>query len=142
MRFEQLDMNKLRESEDMVVIYNTKLVIWFWNATLQNRYNITAEEAEGKNLLELFPYIKNDYRVHCLLECGESGKSFFFNNMPFEYAKGFYSQLIVPLKDNQENLFGVLNIIRTHKKDNEVHTRKSLLIPLLTDESVIQELLA
>jgi PAS domain-containing protein len=141
MRYDQLDTDKIAHSSDLVSILDIEMRILKWNLSNELRSGISEGHASGKYLTELFPFIKGDYRLNCLSDAAKEGKSFYFANLAFEYSDGFYSQLILPLKDHTNNRIGVLNIVKCQNNDQENHTRKSLLLPLLKDEAMAIELL-
>jgi PAS domain-containing protein len=124
-----------------VSLYDTTLRITSWNDACEKRFKIPAAAAEGKLLIELFPDILSDYRYTCLQEAATEGKSFYFTNLPYDNYPGFYSQMIAALKDKNGERMGLINIIRHQENDEEVHTRKSLIIPLLKPNAAIQEML-
>lgn len=83
-----------------------------WNRACARKYGISKEAALGHNLLELFPQIASDYRVTCFRKSAKEGQSFFFPNLPNLYSEGMYSQVILPLHNEQKRLMGTLSIVR------------------------------
>jgi len=142
MLYDLLDINKLNGSEDCISIYNQQLVIMKWNPACEKAFRIEASKAVRSNLLDLFPQVKNDYRITCLRDSATSGKSFFFTSMPYEFSDGFYSQLILPMRDNSRAIWGTINIIHHHQTAAERYSRSDLLNPLLKDEVLLAHLFA
>jgi len=142
MLYDFLDINKVNQSIDCISMYDQDLVIMKWNRACEKRFRIESSHAVRKNLLDLFPHIKNDYRVACLRDSVKLGKSFYFPGLPFEFSEGYYTQLIMPLKDQFDLVWGTINIIRVHSYPGEVFSRADLLNPLLKNEVLISRLLA
>lgn len=108
----------------MISAYDRKLRVIAWNKLCEKKFSITARDALGKNLLEIFPDVDNDYRVKCLKECALEGKDFYFAGLPYLYTKGFYSQLIIKISE------GVIMIACDHK-ENEKISRNQLLAAIV-----------
>lgn len=125
---EEIDFSRIDDSTDCISGYDLQLNIVLWNKTIARKYNISEEQAVGKNLLELFPFIsKDDFRVKCLRQAMEEKKSFFFSYLPYIHSTGNYTQLIKPVNHHCR----VLNIVRDHEAD-EKYVREDLLKPLMT----------
>ena len=103
-----------------------------WNAACERHYGIPKEAAIGQNLLDLFAHIEQDYRVECFRRCLAEQQSFFFPNLPLLYGTGVYSQVIMPLHNEDREVIGVLNIVRS----GEYHRikKEDLIYPLRLQE--------
>ena len=139
-----LDEEKIWRSQDMISMYDQQLVITGWNAACESHTGIPHEKALNQSLMKVFSQydLKKDYRVNCLLEAANEGKSFYFPGLPYQYRKGKYYQVIVPLKKSNNELIGVLNIVRDASLVSGTVSKKDLLIPIIkTDPSHISHLL-
>lgn len=128
MQLSFLDADKIEQSPDCISAYDDGLIITIWNKACETKYGIPKEEALDRNLLHLFPNITEDYRVQCLRKCLQEQESFFFPNLPLLYGTGIYSQVILPLHNEEEGVIGTLNIVR----EGEYHRikKQDLVQPL------------
>lgn len=108
----QFDAGKLENSPDCISAYNQDLMILIWNSACEKKYGIAKQEALGRNLLHLFPHIEDDYRVRCFRKSIQQEQSFFFPNLPYLYGKGLYTQVILPLRNAEQQVIGSLNVVR------------------------------
>jgi PAS domain S-box-containing protein len=90
--------------------YNAGLKIILWNSACEERFGIKKETILGKDLLTVFPYMNDDYRVNCIRNAFK-GKSYFFENIPYRFHKGFYTQYITPLQVTHNRVDSVVNIV-------------------------------
>lgn len=106
------DAAKIEQSTDCISAYDDDLTILIWNKACEKKYGVLKEEALGHNLLHLFPHVREDYRVACIRKCTQKEESFFFPNLPLLYGVGMYSQVILPLHNEEDEIIGSLNIVR------------------------------
>jgi PAS domain-containing protein len=113
-----LNYNVILKADECISAYDAHLNILIWNPSCEKKFGIPAEAAVGKNLFDLFPEIKNDFRVQCLQSAAVAGKSFFFPNMFYSYinSSSLYSQYIRPIKEGNKPV-GAINIVRDHEKE-------------------------
>lgn len=107
-----LDADKIEQSSDCISAYDKDLKIIIWNRACETKYGIPKEEALSRDLLGLFPHIAQDYRIGCFRRSLQNDESFFFANLPLLYTAGVYSQLILPLHNEQKEVVGSLSIVR------------------------------
>lgn len=129
-----LDHYKIRISRDSISQFDLDMKITGWNPACVERYGVTESEALGRRLQDIFPFIANDYRLICLEDAAKNGKSFYFPNMPYQYSKGAYYQVIVPLKSQNKIITGVLNIFRDSQHADKRTTKRDILLPILSTE--------
>lgn len=128
-----IDLKKIENSADCISGYDDHMKITIWNIAVAKKYGIDKEKALGSDLLELFPRIKDDFRVRCFRESARENKVFFFSALPYAYEQGFYTQLILP--DKQKKHFSVLSIVRNHTRNGHF-LKKDLLDSLLADREM------
>jgi PAS domain-containing protein len=128
-QYHSIDLNKVRNSTDYIVIFDKQLVIQEWNEAAATRFFVHRSDAIGKKMDELIDESDEDYRVQCYKESAELGKEFFFPSVSFLFTTGFYSQLILPLTVDS-NVSYVVSIMREHTPDVSFE-RNHLLFPLL-----------
>jgi|SRR5690349_10968598 len=130
MRVAYLDTEQINGSEDCISMYNRNLLITGWNRACEKKYGLSYDLVRNRPLLDIFPNSINDYRVACIREAAQQGKSFFFSNMIYNDGMGNYTQAIVPLRNMDGEITGALNIIRDLHEEKHF-TKKDLLLPLL-----------
>jgi PAS domain-containing protein len=115
MLLDTLDLKKIDNATECISAYDNSLHVTLWNRACVEKFHIEAKKIIGKYLVDLFPYIENDYRVGCLRTAANEGQSYYFPNMAYLYTEQqqFYSQLIKPLREG-DKLIGVINIVRDH----------------------------
>lgn len=137
MIFSYLDEERIRITSDLVSRYDRDLKVVGWNPACARRWNIPEEQAIARFLDELFPHIpvQQDYRYVCLSEAARHGKSFYFSNLPYRYTTGTYYQAIVPLKGKNEEIIGVMNVVRESQYVSGPISKRDLLMPLVKNSS-------
>lgn len=128
MDFCTLDLNIIDRSTDCISVYDEDLNIKVWNKAVEKKYGIGAAEAIGENLFDLFPHVKDDYRVRCMKEALAVNKNFYFTGLPYVYGNGTYTQVILPFENSSDERF-VMNVVRDHSP-NERILRADMLRPL------------
>ena len=126
-----LDENKIRNSADMISMYDLDLRITCWNPVCERKYKVTESKAMGKKLTEIFPFLEGDYRLNCIRDAIELGKSFYFPGMTYHYSEGRYYQAITPLKRGDKSIVGALNVVRDESDIISPPLKKDLLLPIL-----------
>jgi PAS domain-containing protein len=119
-----IDISKVELSTDYISGYDADLKIVIWNTAVAKRYRIAKQDAIGRNLLELFPHLHDDFRVKCFKRTIHKKEEFFFPSLPYQFDKGIYTQLILPQKGNKN--FDVLSIVRNHVA-NERYSKTDVL---------------
>ncbi|MBS1587955.1 MAG: PAS domain-containing protein [Bacteroidetes bacterium] len=125
------DFAKIEQSNDCISGFDENLNLVIWNGAVERKYQMPKADVLGRNLLELFPQIVNDFRVTCFRESIADRKSFFFSSLPYQYDHwGIYTQLIIPAKHPLPGNIKVLSIVRDHS-EHERYMRNDLLQPLM-----------
>lgn len=138
-----LDEEKINISRDMISTYDKDLIITGWNPACEKRYGIPVTSALNQTLPDIFPefHLEKDYRLNCLSDAVQQGKSFYFPHLPYQYSSGYYYQVIIPLKSADSSIVGVMNIVRDSAEVKGKITKRDLLVPIIkTDPSLISHL--
>jgi len=90
------DTSKIEQSPDCISACDTGLRVLIWNNACRKRYGIAKEETLQKSLLYFFPHMEHDYRVSCLKEWIEGGKTFLFPNLTLLYGPDVYPSYCTP----------------------------------------------
>lgn len=95
--------------DSMISVFDKDLNIIQINSAVEKRYKQPKEEVIGKNILEAYPSLKGTQRLNDL-QRALNGESIFYEDIPFLDGKGYHNNLILPLKDNNGAVFGVLAV--------------------------------
>jgi PAS domain S-box-containing protein len=107
----------LEASVDRVIALDRNMNYLYWNKKAEEYYSLKKDEVIGKNILELFPGFINDpsYTEFRTVLRGEIVHMTANKNL--EVRKGNFETYLVPIKDEEEEVSGVLWI--THDLINE-----------------------
>lgn len=84
--------------------------ILFWNKKCEEFFGIKEEDALGERLEVLLPNSKNNPKMVRLNEA-LSGKPVFITDDKYD-NKNYYTQIILPLKNQKGDVVAVVNIVR------------------------------
>jgi PAS domain S-box-containing protein len=84
--------------------------ILFWNNRCATHFGIPPEEALGKKLEDVLPWVKWDEKL-LYIDRALMGKNMQVIKVPFRMKAGFYEQRIYPVKDSGGNVVAALNIV-------------------------------
>lgn len=85
--------------------------VLFWNYHCEQLFGIKEEDALGKKLEDLLPYVSNNQKM-VYLEKALSGESVYIEEDRYEKKTGRYTQIILPLKNSQGKVVAAVNIVR------------------------------
>jgi PAS domain S-box-containing protein len=99
----------------MAIDKDWKLIAW--NKTSENISGIKKEELIGKYLTEVFPQLRQDEALFSAIENAMIGKTSFVPSKSGSFNRNFYENHFIPLKDKDDNIIGVMNIMHdvSHK---------------------------
>jgi PAS domain-containing protein len=86
--------------------------ILFWNKRCEEYFDIKSDQAIGQILEDLIPSTRNHPKMKCL-ERAFSGKTVLVANDKYDRKNARYSQIVLPLKDDNGNVIAVINLVRT-----------------------------
>ena len=84
--------------------------ILFWNKKCEDFFGIKEEEALGKRLEVLLPNSNNNPKMGRLSEA-LSGKPVFITDDKYD-NKDYYTQIVLPLKNQKGDVVAAVNIVR------------------------------
>jgi len=84
--------------------------VLFWNQRCEDYFGVSAEEATGKKLEELFPSIQNNKKMN-YLERALSGFPVYIADDKYDRREGYYDQVVLPLKDADGKVFAAMNVV-------------------------------
>ncbi|HLY68495.1 MAG TPA: ATP-binding protein [Puia sp.] len=106
----------------MAVDMEWKLIAW--NKTSENVSGIKKGDIIGKPLMEIFPQLRQDEEIISAIENAMKGKTSFVSSKPGSFNRNFYENHFIPLKDNDENILGVMNIM--HDVSHRIKAEREL----------------
>lgn len=84
--------------------------VLFWNQRCEDYFGVSAEEAMGKKLEELFPSIQNNKKMNHL-ERALSGFPVYIADDKYDRKEGYYDQVVLPLKDADGKVIAAMNVV-------------------------------
>ncbi|HEX4372889.1 MAG TPA: PAS domain-containing protein, partial [Puia sp.] len=111
-------------SIDRVMAINAEQKLIAWNKTSENISGIKKEELIGKNLMEIFPQLQQDAEIISAIENAMKGRTSFVPSKPGSFNRNFYENHFIPLKDKDENILGVMNIM--HDVSHRIKAEREL----------------
>lgn len=84
--------------------------ILFWNDCCARHFGISPEQAIGKKLEEVLPWVNTDEKL-TYIKRALKGTHFEVSKVPFRMKSGFYEQKIIPVKDTAGNVIAALNLV-------------------------------
>jgi PAS domain S-box-containing protein len=110
----------LEESVDRVIVLDRNMNYLYWNKRAEEYYRIRKEEVLGRNILDLFPAFINDPSYPEFRQA-LTGKTVF---LPASETNGsdkdYFETYLVPFKDNNEEVTGILWIVHDLYKDRQL----------------------
>jgi PAS domain S-box-containing protein len=115
----------IENSPDMILAYDKQFNIIAWNKKCEEHTKIRKKDAIGKNTFDLFPEYRNTGWVESMEEVFR-GKSLHYPRVKFLHKDGYGESFVMPLKDANEAIQGLLSITRdiTEQVKNEQQLQK------------------
>lgn len=111
-------------SIDRVMAIDQNWCITAWNHTSELISGIDKKNAIGKSLTELFPAILNDQEMMDAIKSAFKGRKSFVPSLTNVFNRHYCENHFIPLKDEHDNVIGVMNII--HDVAHRVKVEKQL----------------
>jgi PAS domain S-box-containing protein len=117
-------------SFDIIVGYDTESKVVYWNKMAEAWFGISKEAAMGRTIEQLVPSSKDDPRVRYLSEAIE-GKEYILMEVESKFRDAYYSQKILPWRNDAGKISGAVVIARDLTKEvvraNQIHDLNSEL---------------
>jgi PAS domain S-box-containing protein len=114
----------LDSSIDRVIAIDHDWNIIAWNHTSELISGINKKNVIGKKITELFPQILEDQEMMNAIEDAFKGRKCFLPSLTNSFNRHYSENHFIPLKDQHENVFGVMNII--HDVTHRIKVEKQL----------------
>lgn len=114
----------------LVNVFDHHHRIWFWNKQCEKYFGISEDEALGQILEDLLPYVRSNPKMS-YIDRALSGECIYDADGSSQTNGSFYSQLVLPLKNKQGKITGIVNIVRSssgsihHMMEREVRPHLS-----------------
>lgn len=82
-----------------------------WNDRCASHFGISKEDALGKKLEDLLPWVATDEKLH-FIDRALMGTKWQALKVPFKLKPGYYDQTVIPVKDSAGNIIAALNIVQ------------------------------
>lgn len=111
-------------SIDRVMALDTNLNIIAWNKTSEKITGICKKDILGKQVMEIFPQLKNDEEMVAAIGAALNGKTSFLPSSARQFNRDYYENHFMPLKDANGIVVGVMNIM--HDVAHRIKAEKRL----------------
>jgi PAS domain S-box-containing protein len=113
-RFQEIDhlpemLNDCSIDRVMAIDLNWHIIAW--NKTAANITGITKSDVLGKHLLEVFPLLQQDKEIMDAIDFAFRGVKSFVPAHPSLFNRKFYENHFIPLRENDGQVMGVMNIM-------------------------------
>jgi PAS domain S-box len=111
-------------SIDRVLAIDTEWKVIAWNRTAEMISGVKKHEIIGRHLMEVFPQLGLDTDMLHAFELALTGKRSFLPAKPGLFNRDHFENHFIPLKDEEEHIIGVTNII--HDATNRIRAEQQL----------------
>ena len=111
-------------SIDRVMAIDLNWNIIAWNHTSEMASGIDRQNVIGKKLTDLFPQILNDQEMMEAIVMAFKGRKSFLPSVTNSFNRHYSENHFIPLKDQHEQVIGVMNII--HDVAHRIKVEKQL----------------
>lgn len=101
----------MQDSKDIVNAFDVDHRVLFWNKGCEDLFKIKREQAIGRVLEDLLPYVKTDRRNDVFYRAFR-GQKIHVLKEKYKFSEGYYEQKIIPLKDEAGKVYAVVNLVR------------------------------
>jgi PAS domain S-box-containing protein len=106
---------------DIVIVTNTDNSIVHWNSRCEEVYNRKKEDVIGENFFDVFPHLKGEAMITDVNTALKGQvvelKEYHTNRQ----NKGIYNIKLIPLKDETDNVIGVLHMLHDITREHHLH---------------------
>jgi PAS domain S-box-containing protein len=95
--------------------------VLFWNKKCEALFGISEEAALGRQLEDLLPWTRHHEKI-IYLNNALRGEPIYIADDKYDINNNYYDQVVLPLKDNNGDIFAALNIV-IDQVNNETKTK-------------------
>jgi len=118
----------INSSVDLVAVFDTRLHYIMLNKRADDYYNISRDNIIGRNILDVFPQMKNT-ALHTDLQRALAGEYIHDNKYRSPVIHRTFENFYIPLKDADDKIYGVLlighditNLMRANEQLENLNT--------------------
>lgn len=136
-----LSEQEIRDHSQLLVnAFDHQHRVLFWNKQCEHYFGISEDAALGQILEDILPYIRSNPKL-AYIDRALSGECIYDADGRYQKNGVFYSQLVLPLKNSQGLITGVVNIVRS-SSNSTYHINRpetySQNVAMLSDKYVFQ----
>jgi PAS domain S-box-containing protein len=129
-----LSEEEIRDHPKLLVnAFDDQHRIWFWNKQCERYFGITEEDALGQILEDMIPDIQTNPKLD-YVNRALSGECIYDADGRFQKNNLFYTQLVLPIKNKDGAIIGIVNIVRP-SSDSTPRVKESKTQYLLSEVS-------
>mgnify|MGYP003575154150 FL=1 len=126
----------VESSVDAIIVLDKNFCIKSWNRQCEQWYGIQSENALNHRLTDLFPKITEDATIMHSFQRAMQGEFMYLPAKLSEYTNRTCEYFYIPLKNEQGEVYGVLNIIHDVSRQEEYATALQDMNLLLQQQNV------
>lgn len=108
----------------LVNVFDPEHRILFWNKQCETFFGINEQKALGKMLEDVIPSTRSNSKM-IRLEEALSGKDVYVADDKFDNCDCYYSQLVLPLKNESGKVIAAVNIVKIPEKPGSFENQSS-----------------
>lgn len=121
----------LETTTDGILVLNTKFQFTYWNAAMEKISETPRESIIGRQqkAWNIFPHIKEN-NVNKLMKKAMNGEVAYRNAIPYRLKngkQGFTSELYLPLYSKDNEIKGIIGIIRDTTEEEQMNVERQIL---------------
>jgi len=102
----------IESSPLMILAYDKNMLITTWNKKSEEHNNLKKEDVLGKHIFEIFHDYNNENWINTMNDVLQFGKTLHYPKVKFKNQSGWGEIFVVPLRDTQNQIIGVLSITK------------------------------
>ena len=126
----------VESSVDAIIVVDTDFYIKSWNRQCEQWYGTTSKDALNHRLIDLFPRLAEDATIMHSFQRAMQGEFMYLPAKLSPYTNRTCEYFYIPLKNEQGQIYGVLNIIHDVSRQEEYATALQDMNLLLQQQNV------
>lgn len=107
-----LSLDEMQKHPSMIInAFDINHTILFWNDRCAAHFKISPDEALGKKLGDVLPWVKTDEKL-LFIDRALLGKNMQIFKVPYRMKKGYYEQRIFAVRNEEGKVIAALNIVQ------------------------------
>ena len=107
-----LSVEEMQKHPTLIInAFDRSHVVIFWNDQCAAHFNISQQNAIGKRLEEILPWVKSDEKL-AHIDRALLGTNLRVLNVPYRKKKGFYDQQVLSIRNEKGAVVAALNVVQ------------------------------